>query len=184
MPREPHFDQTLVCGHCNTSTHAHCSFALLASTHLLAEIRHDDDPVRLPLQTAVTRYVQHLSHNPHFHHCSRCSGPFDVDALTIPDLTWVWFELADHVSPISPSLRIVFGTQDQQQVYNLQAIIYSGANHFTARFFDRANTWWNYNDMWRFGTLCEEQIKFEPVLPKNGDLWAAFLLYIQVDPFN
>lgn len=181
VTQEPHLNQQLVCNRCGTSAPARCSFPLLGSTELLRTFRHQDDPEYLPLQIAVTRYVEHSSHNAHLHRCPGCPGSLSVGSLTIPDMAWLWIELCDSKSPVSPSLRLVFHVQAQRQVYNLQAVIYNGGNHFTARFFDHSSTWWNYDDMRRFGAPFAERVEDELDLLDNGDRRASFLLYSRED---
>ena len=179
---EPHLEQVIACDRCNTSTTARSSFTLLGSSSLL-EIHHHEDDVGpfLPLQTAVTRYIQYVSQEPTRDHCRTCSGPLRVDSLSMPETTWVWIELCDEVSPIAPSSRLVFGLQDQRQVYALQAVIYLGGGHFTARLLDQSATWWNYDGMWRFGAPHVDRVEDEVDLLKNGDRRAAFLVYCRVD---
>jgi hypothetical protein len=133
------------------------------------------------LQIAVTRYIEYNLHEPYLHRCSGCTGQLAVQSLTIPDMAWLWFELRDPVSPISPSLCLVFDARGQRRVYTLQAVIYTGGCHFTARLFDRSDVWWNYNDMRRYGEPRAEHILDERELLRNGDRRAAYLLYGQVD---
>ena len=95
----------------------------------------------------------------------------------MPETMWVWIELCDEVSPITPSSCLVFGLQDQQQVYTLQAVIYLGGGHFTAWLLDQSATWWNYDGMWRFGMLHVDHVKDEVGLLKNGNQQVAFLVY-------
>jgi hypothetical protein len=135
----------------------------------------------LPLQTAVTRCVERFSQEPQRDHCSACSGPLRVESLSIPETMWLWIELDDLVSPIIPSPRLVFGFRDQRQAYTLQAVIYFGGVHFTARLFDRADTWWKYDSQWKFGAPRVDRVKDEIDLLDNDGRRAAFLLYSRVD---
>ena len=102
-----------------------------------------------------------------------------MDSLTIPDMTWLWIELYDAKSPVSPSLRLIFDTQGERQAYNLQAVIYHGGRHFTACFLDNSTIWWNYDDTWRFGAPFMESIEDELELLNNDGRQASFLLYNQ-----
>ena len=180
---EPHLDQVVACDQCGISVYNSCSFSLLGSAQLLDEYLNEDDigPF-LPLQTAVTRYVQRTSQEPQHDHCSTCSGPLRVESLHIPEMTWLWVELCDLVSPIIPSLRLVFGLPNQRQVYTLQAVIYFGGGHFTARLSDPSATWWKYDGMWRFGMPRIDRVEDEVDLLENDDRRAAFLLYRQENP--
>ena len=179
--QEPHLNQQLICNQCKNATHARCSFSLLGSTDLLRTFQYQDDPEFLPLQIAINRYIQHSSYSAHLHRCLGCPGSLGVGSLTMPDMTWLWIELCDPKSPVSPSLRLVFNAQSQRQAYNLRAVIYSGGNHFTARFFDDWDVWWNYDDMRGFGMPFTEHIGAELDLLNNDDRWASFLLYVRED---
>jgi len=183
VEREPHLKQVVVCGRCDTSTSVRCSFALIGSNDLLDFYRHEDDvgPF-LPLQTAMTRYIERASQEPNrTPDCHACSGPLRVESLSMPETTWLWIELCDPVSPITPSPRLVFGLKDQRQVYTLQAVIYIGGVHFTARLLDQSSTWWKYDGMWRFGAPRADHVKDEVDLLENDDRRAAFLVYCRVD---
>ena len=181
---EPHLDQLVACDQCGISTHEHCPFPLFGLTRLLDGYLNEDivGPF-LPLQTIITRFVRQSSQEPHHHRCSICSGPLIVESLTLPAMPWLWIELYHPDFPIVPSHRLVFGLPDQPlRVFTLQAIIYHGGNHFTARLSDQPPTWWKYDDMWRFGALRNEQVENEVDLLKNDGRNAAFLLYRQVEP--
>ncbi|KAF9645629.1 hypothetical protein BDM02DRAFT_3262776 [Thelephora ganbajun] len=179
---EPHLNQVTACNRCGISTSNHCSFSLLGSTQLLdGYLNESDIGPFLPLQTAVTRYIQHVLWEPQRDHCSTCSGPLRVESLSIPEMTWLWVELCDLVSPIVPSSRLVFGLQHQRRVYTLQVVIYHGRNHFTMRFSDQPATWWKYDGRWRFGAPHVDHIEGEVDLLENDDRRAAFLLYRQTD---
>lgn len=179
---EPYLNQVVACDHCDISTYERCSFSLLGSTELLdGYLGGDDVGPFLPLQTAVTRYIQHISREPQCDHCRTCSGPLRVESLSIPEMAWLWIELCDPISPIAPSPRLVFGSQDQRQAYTLQAVIYHGGNHFTARFSDQSATWWKYDGKWRFGAPCVDHVEDEMTLLENDNRRAAFLLYSRAD---
>ena len=177
--REPHLNQAVNCDHCGISTHARCSFSSLGSTEMLGGYFDEHENGPLPLQMAVTRFIQRASQESWRHRCPSCSGTLGVESLSIPELPWLWFELSDTVSPIIITPRLVFGLHHQRQVYTLQAVIYIGGNHFTARFFDQQATWWNYNDMREFGAPSVEHINDEADLLENDGRRAAFLLYCQ-----
>lgn len=183
VEREPCLNQLVACDQCGISVYDRCSFTLLGSTELLSGyLREGDIGPPLPLQIAVTRYIQRFSQEPGRSHCRTCSGPLNVESLSFPDMPWLWIELCDPVSPITPSLRLVFGLPDQRQVYTLQAVIYLGGNHFTARLSDQSATWWKYDGRWRFGAPRIDDIRGEADLLKNDGRRAAFLLYRRADP--
>lgn len=181
---EPHLQQEIVCNWCDTSVIMRCSFALLGSNCLLGTYRHEGDigPF-LPLQTAVTRYVQRALHKPQRKRCPTCStsGSLRVESLSMPGTTWLWIELCDPVSPITPSSRLVFSLQEKPQVFTLQAGIYLGGEHFTARLLDQSATWWKYDGMWGFGAPRVDHIEDEAELLENDDRRAAFLVYCRVN---
>jgi len=178
---EPHLDQVVACDWCGTSAGVHCSFPLIGSTQILNEYLNEDDISPLPLQTAVTRYIQRASWEPRRSHCSTCSRPPQVESLSIPEMTWLWIELCDAISPIIPSSHLVFGLPHQQQVYILQAVIYHGGNHFTARLSNRSGVWWKYDGTWMFGAPRVDHVKDEADLLENDDRRAGFLLYCRAD---
>ena len=180
---EPCLEQVVTCDWCGTSTPYRCSFTLLGTSTLLdAYLDEDDTSPFLPLQTAVTRYIQHISRVPWPRtHCTTCSKSLRVESLSMPETAWLWIELCDAVSPIAPSPRLVFGLQDQQRAYTLQAIIYLGGGHFTARLSDRSGTWWKYDGMWRSGTPRVDYVEDEIDLLENDGRRAAFLLYFDAD---
>jgi hypothetical protein len=76
---------------------------LLGSNHLL-EIHccENDMGPFLPLQIAVTCYIQHVSQEPNFNHCHTCSGLLRVESLSMPEMMWLWIKLSDLVSPDHP----------------------------------------------------------------------------------
>ena len=179
---EPHLDQVVACEQCGISTYERRSFALLGSTQLLdGYLNEDDVGPFLPLQTAVTHYIQQISQEPRRNHCQTCSGSLNVESVLIPEMTWLWVELCDLISPVTPSLHLVFGLQGQRQVYTLQAVIYHGGNHFTARLLDQSSTWWKYDGRWRFGAPRIDRVEDEVDLLENDDRHAAFLLYCRAD---
>jgi len=179
---EPHLDQVLACDQCDISIYERCSFSLIGSTQLLdGYLNEDDVGPFLPLQTAVTRYIQHISQEPHCDCCRTCSGPLGVESVSIPEMAWLWVELCDLVSPVVPSLRLVFGLQDQRQVYTLQAVIYQGGNHFTARLSNESSTWWKCDGRWRLGAPRVDRGVSEVDLLENDGRRAAFLLYCRAD---
>ena len=179
---EPHLEQMVACDWCNTSAPMRCSFGLLGSDRLLEIHRRDDDiEPFLPLQIAVTRYIQHFSQKPQRDRCRTCFGPLRVASLSMPETTWLWIELSDPISPVTPSPRLVFGLKDQLRVYTLRAVIYTGGDHFTARLLDQSATWWKYDGMWRFGVPRVDQIDDELGLLENDHRRAAFLIYCEVD---
>ena len=179
---EPHLDQLVACNRCGISTHDPSSFTLLGSAQMLdGYLSEDVHGPFLPLQTAMTRYVQRFSQEPRCSRCSICSGPLVLESLSIPEMPWLWVELCDGL-PMLPSYRLVLGLQEQHQVFNLQAIIYHGGNHFTARFLDQSATWWRYDDTWRFGAPRIDSVEDEADLLKNDGRSAVFLLYRQADP--
>jgi len=179
---EPHLEQVAACDRCHTLRPMHCLFGLLGSSDLL-DIHHHKGDIGpfLPLQTMVTRYIQYASHEPQHNRCYTCSGQLRVKSLSMPEMTWLWIELCDDVSPITPSPRLVFGLWDQRQVYALQAVIYLGGEHFTARLLDQSATWWKYDGMWEFGVPRVDRVKDEVDLLKKDDRRAAFLVYCRVD---
>ena len=84
---EPYLAQLVACDQCNISVYNHCPLTLLGSTQLLSEYLNEDEVgTPLPLQMAVTRYVQHLSQDPHRNCCFTCSGPPRVESLSIPGM--------------------------------------------------------------------------------------------------
>jgi hypothetical protein len=181
--REPHLDQLVACDPCGISISNRCSLPLFGLTRLLDGYFNEDILGRcLPLQTAMTRYIQRFSQEPHRNRCPTCSGPLVVKSLSIPDMPWLWIEFCHPDLPIVPSHRLVFGLRDQHQVYTLQAIIYHGGNHFTARLLDQSTTWWKYDDRWSFGAQRVDNIENEVDLLKNDGRDAAFLLYRREDP--
>ena len=179
---EPYLNQVVACDQCGISMYDRSSFALLGSTPLLNRFLNEDDTAPfLPLQTAVTRYIQHLSHEPRRNRCSTCFGPLRVATLSIPEMAWLWIELSDPISPITPSPRLVFSFEDQRRIYTLQAVIYHGGDHFTARLSDRSARWWKYDGMWRFGVPRIDCVENETDLLTNDGRRASFLLYCQAD---
>ena len=179
---EPYLKQVVACDWCGSSTPMHYSFSLLGSSGFLEGYHHENDTGPfLPLQTALTRHVQHVSQEPGPGHCKTCYGELRVESLSMPETMWLWIELCDIISPVTPSPRLVFDLQDQRQVYTLQAVIYIGGGHFTAQFLHQSATWWKYDDMWRFGAPCIDHIEDEVDLLKNDDRRAAFLVYCRAD---
>ena len=41
----------------------------------------------------------------------------------MPETIWLWIELCDIISPVTPSPRLVLDLRDQRRVYSLQAVI-------------------------------------------------------------
>ena len=179
--REPHLDQAVGCSHCGVSTHQRCSFSSLGSTEMLGGYFDEHETGPFPLQMAITRFIQCASQEPWRHRCPGCPGTLRVELLSIPEMPWLWLELSDPVSPIILTSRLVFGLRHQRQVYTLQAVIYIGGNHFTARFIDGQAVWWNYDDMRQFGVPHVDHINDEADLLENDGRRAAFLLYCQAD---
>lgn len=182
VEREPYLDQVAACDPCGTSAHYRCCFSLIGSSQLLdGYLNEDDTEEHLPLQVAVTRYIQRNSQEPLHNRCPTCSGPLRVESLSVPEMTWLWIEILDPTPLITPSLRLVFGPQNQRRVYTLQAVIYHGGNHFTARLLDRSATWWKYDGIQRFGVPHIDHIEDEVDLLKSDGRRAAFLLYCRAD---
>ena len=181
---QPYLDQLVTCDTCRTPAHCNCSFSLLGSLELLGRyLTEGDTGPRLSLQEAINRYIHINSQIPHIARCTSCSGPVRVESLSIPEMAWFWIELCNSISPISPSPQLVFDLQGQRQVYTLQAIIYHGANHFTARLSDELETWWKYDGVWdtRAGVLRVDRVEHEVDLLELDGRRAGFLLYCQAD---
>jgi len=178
---QPYLNQVVVCNACGGLTNVRCLFALLGSIELLSKyLDQGDTAPRLPLHTAVTRYVQHASLEPHRTHCSTCPGSVRVQSLSIPEMSWFWIELGT-ISPVSPSPHLFFDIQDQHRVYALQAVIYGDGSHFTARLSDQSATWWKYDGMWKRDMLRPDCVEDEVDLLMNDDRRAEYLLYCRVD---
>ena len=175
---QPHLDQVVVCNTCGGSANVHCSFALLGSIELLTNYLDENDTApRLPLDVAVTRYVQRALLEPHNVRCSMCSGQLEVQSLSVPNLmSWLWIE-PDPDSPVSPSPHLVFDIPGQRRVYTLEAIIYGGGRHFTARLSDQSGAWWKYDGMWSPNLLQPDRVEDEADLLENDGRVASYLLY-------
>jgi len=175
---EPHLNQVRVCDQCHVQTTVQCPFVLLGTSALLDVYRHEGDTGPfLSLQDAVTRYIQRVSREPQTN-CT-CSGQPRVESLSMPEITWLWIELdEDAVSPITPSLHLVFDL-DQPQVYALQAVIYLGDSRHTARLrlLGQPTTWWKYDG----GAPRVDHIEREVDLLENDNRRAVFLVYCRVD---
>ena len=180
---QPHLNQVVACDHCNQPTPYQCRFTLLGTIELLSKYLNDNDTApRLPLQEAVTRFIQHASLEPYCTRCPDCSKPVkNVQSLSIPDMSWLWIEFHGPVSPISPSPHLVFDLQDQHQTYTLQAVIYGGDNHFTARLSDESAAWWKYDGMWKPDVQRLDHIEREADLLMDGNRPAVCLLYCRAD---
>lgn len=179
---QPHLNQVVVCDTCHQSTLSRCCFTLLGTMELLCKyLTEDDTGPRLPLQDGVTRFIQNALREPHCSRCPNCSKLVKVQSLSMPEMPWLWIEFFGTVSPISPSPRLVFNLQDQHQTYTLEAIIYGGENHFTARLSDESDLWWTYDGMWKPDVLRTDRIEHEADLLDNGDRHAVCLLYRRTD---
>lgn len=183
LESQPYVDQVAACDRCNQPTPYQSRFTLLGTIDLLSAYLNDDDTdPRLPLQEAVTRFIQNASQEPHCTRCPTCSGPVEgVRSLSMPEMSWLWIEFHGPVSPISPSPHLVFDLQDQHQTYTLQAIIYGGDNHFTARLSDESTAWWKYDGMWKPDVLRRDHIQREADLLMNDGRPAVCLLYCRAD---
>ena len=179
---QPHLNQVVVCDACNQTTACHCSFTLLGATQLLNKyLNKGDTGSRLPLQEGVTRFIRNALHEPHCTRCPGCSQPVKVQSLSMPEMPWLWIEFNGPISPILPTPHLVFDLPDQRRTYTLQAVIYGGENHFTARLSDKSATWWKYDGMWQPDALRLDHVTCERDLLKNDRRHADCLLYCQTD---
>ena len=61
--------------------------------------------------------------------------------------------------------------------YTLQAVIYGGNNHFTARLSDESAVWWKYDGIWKPDVQHLDHVEHEVDLLVNDERPAVCLLY-------
>jgi len=116
------------------------SLSYLCFPFTLDLLRQDQDPDILPLQLALARYVQRYTTEPGLPQCRGCGAKQHVRSLHLPVTSWAWFEVRRGEQLILPSLDISYNPQDTRRTHTLQAIIYLGGHHFTARMRKGPNT--------------------------------------------
>ena len=125
----------------------------------------------------ICRFIEKYSTEPNSAHqkCRLCRAAQPVHSLHFPETSWTWFELTDR--PVLPSLEISYYPLATQQTHTLQAIIYLGGGHFTARMRKGPDLWWKYDDQWKFGKPQPETITTSEELRWLGNRRPAFLIY-------
>jgi hypothetical protein len=176
---EPLACQNLACVGCGAEKpNARLSLSYLCYSFNLDPLRYSQDPDILPLQLVLARYVEKYSVEPGlpYRQCRVCQAAQQVISLRLLDTPWTWFELEPGRRTILPSLEIEY---PQQRKFTLQAVIYLGSGHFTARMRKGPSTWWNYDGMRRFGKPLLEVVTTEDNLLVCDDRDAVFLIYHQ-----
>jgi len=102
----------VVCDGCGRSESSRRIFTLLGTIQLLGKYLNigDTDP-RLPLQTAVTRFIQHTLQEPYRTHCPSCSEPVKLESLSMPEMPWLWIKFFETslLSPLHPNWFSISG---------------------------------------------------------------------------
>jgi hypothetical protein len=172
----PYLEQHLICSACGA-----LSVAELETCFLTAGLGRDRG-TPISLHTIWERFVQRFKTDPAQLGavCSRCHDQNKVQALTMPDVPWIWFERERH-SPVGPSLTLTFNSQPQRLGYSLRAIIYAGGNHFTTRFRERSGRWWKHDGRVFSGVPQPDNIQSEAELFTNDSRFACILIYRRDD---
>ena len=175
---EPLARQRLVCIGCGTEKHDSRSSAFLPYAFNLNLLRRGQDPKIIPLQLAITRFIEKYTVEPTSSHsqCRVCQAAQQVRSLDLSDASWIWFEVQKGTRPILPSLEINY---PPQRVYTLQAVIYLGGEHFTTCIRKGPSTWWNYDGMRKLGKPQLEVIETEEELLECDGRDLAVLIYHQ-----
>ena len=174
---EPLAYQHLVCTGCGAEKpNARLSLSFLPYPFNLDLLRHGQDPHVLPLQLALARYIEKYTAEPTLprQRCRACQAPQQVRSLRLSDASWTWFEVKADEPLVFPSLEIRYPLQ---RTYTLQAVIYLGGNHFTARIRKGPNTWWNYDGMRPLGKPQLEIINAEEELLSSNGRGVAYIIY-------
>ena len=177
-PSIPSLYQDLICTGCATEkSNAWISLSFLGEPVPLKSLLRTGDPQPLPLQVALSRLIERYTAEPHPSHglCNVCKAPRLSTTLRFSERTWTWFELTSDNQSLLPSLEIAVPQVISR--HTLQAIVYLGDSHFTARIRKGANTWWSYDSQLRNGSPIVETIATEEGLRTFGERVLAFLIY-------
>ena len=181
---EPLAYQNLICSGCGVErNNIRFSLSYLSLPFNLKGLHNHQDPTILPLQVALTRYLNKHSREPNSVHkaCHICQARWDIHSFHVVETSWIWFELNGHEQSILPSLELGHHPPAMQSMYTLQAIIYLGGGHFTARMRNGPNMWWGHDGQWRFGIPRAEVIVDEEELRHFHGRVPAFLIYRRGD---
>lgn len=180
---EPLARQDVVCTGCGTEKNGiRHSLSYLALPFNLNVLRRDRDPVVLPLQLALTRYIERYSTEPILTHgCHTCQAKWSVSSFRLIETSWTWFEVVADKQSVVPSLELSYRPLTTQRTHTLEAIIYLGGGHFTARTRSGQNTWWGHDGQWKFGKPQSEVITDEEELRCFGGRVPVFLIYRRCD---
>lgn len=173
---EPLACQHLICIGCGAEKYDTRSLSFLPYAFNINLLRRHRDPNILPLQLALSRYVGKYTTEPASSRprCQVCQAAQQVRSLDLPDTSWIWFEAQTDKQLVLPSFEINY---PPQQIYTLQAVIYLGGRHFTARIRKGPSTWWNYDGMRKLGKPQLETIETEEELLGCDGRDFAFLIY-------
>lgn len=176
-PSLPTVHQELSCIGCNASRRNTFSFSSLGEPSKINSLRRTGDPPALPLQVAISRLIDRCAKEPYAspQTCTICKAQRIPTSVGVRQQSWIWFELTHDHQTLLPSLDIYHPRQVISR-HTLQAIIYLGQNHFTARIRKRANFWWSYDGQSPGGRPTLETIA-EDGLRKFGTRLPAFLIY-------
>jgi hypothetical protein len=178
--KEPSAYQNLECRNCKTSKdNAHFSLSYLGFSANTNRLRHTTDPAILPLKLVLTRFLERYTTQPFksYQVCLSCKAQLHVSSLHIPNTSWIWFELTEDEQSVLPSIDISDHVPATQRTHTLQAIIYLGRSHFTARMRKGPSTWWKYDGKWKFGKPKLETIATEEELRQFDTRLPAYLIY-------
>ena len=180
----PNLYQDLACTSCGARKDNACvPLSFLSEPVQLNPLLRIDDPQPLPLQVALSRLIETYNEEPHPQHrlCNVCKSPRKPKStLRFAEKAWTWFELSSGHQSLLPSLELV-PLAPVISRYTLQAIIYLGDLHFTARIRKEANIWWSYDSQSRNGAPSLETIATEERLRTFGKRLPAFLIYRRFD---
>ena len=175
---EPHARVEVVCQNCGFEQ-SKCQIGLvyIGCSFTIEKLHLNRDPLDIPLQLLIERYIAQAVGLDEGKMCYECRTQSLAGKLRLEETSWMWFELEADRDCTCPSLRINLNPLSPQHSHNLEAIIYLGQGHFTARIRNGSNEWWGYDGQWTFGTPRLETVAAERDLRFFGGRKAAFLIY-------
>jgi hypothetical protein len=180
----PRAFQTLTCEDCQGT---HTGFVWLPHIGYAAGLERvlgDYGPDNVPLRSLLSLFIEKYSNDPfeNFNSCHTCRSPRSVRAegLRLPMTSWLWFEQTANEQLLLPSLDISYRGPEGDPTHTLQAIIYLGGSHFTARIRKEGNLWWEYDgqDLWGRSELVT--VPTEDVLKWFKGRRIAFIIYRRI----
>ena len=128
------------------------------------------------LQRWVSSYLSKLKTEQPL--CRTCHIPCLYSSSSFTPLPWIWIDISPESGSCTPSIALTLEQDSGPNTdYTLISIIYSGQNHFSARWRDASGRWWAHDGMVGSGRPSLDPIAIDAQLARLGPRVMHILIY-------